>query len=180
MNYGRITFALSVLALPLHALGECDKAICGVFGYQFGEIISSTSDRILSCSDNDATCWGTNRDISPSAYNVQININDNREVFRLVATETIESRDSEAGCIERAENVVRSLTSNYDESFRRSDSEHPYGYTFLWSNEDSDRTLISISCELRSYPLLENEYYMLAIYLTDHKYANENLTRRNP
>jgi len=97
----------------------------------------------------------------------------------LVATEAIESNDSEDRCIERAENVVGSFTSKHDVTFKRSESEDPYGYTFSWTSEDNDRTSVSISCELRSCSHMEIENYILAIYLADHKYANENLTGIN-
>jgi|GEM_PF-2570899 hypothetical protein len=179
MNYVAMVFALSVVAIPLSATAECNGAVCGAFGYQFGETVVSTSDGILSCSDNGVTCWGINRDISPAQYNVQININRNRKIFRLVATEAIESSNSKDKCIERAKSVVRSLSSKYGVTFNQSESEHPYGYTFSWSSEDNNRTSVSVSCELRSYALMETKNYILAIYLENSRYANDSLSEKN-
>lgn len=138
------TFFLS--SAPVIAKDISD--ISELSGYKLGEKIYPNSDGIFQCSDNNITCWGTSRDLTPTSYNVQLNINGNREIYRIYATQAIKKPNSLEQCLSKASELVNIFTREYGVEFKRKEFESTTMIEFSWNDRGIDvfPIKISVSC----------------------------------
>lgn len=159
---------LAILTLSsAPAIAKDISDISELSGYKLGEKIHPNSDGIIDCADNNITCWGTNRDLTPTIYNVQLNINSNREIFRIYATQAIENPDTLEQCLTRAKKVVNGFTKTYGVEFDSEEWKDTITTRFSWLNKNIEESSmkISISCERISNPVMPavNSVYVLGI-----------------
>ena len=156
---------LSLSSAP--AIAKDISDISELSGYKLGENIHPNSDGIIQCADNNITCWGTNRDLTPTIYNVQLNINSNREIFRIYATQAIENPDTLEKCLTRAKKVVNGFARTYGVEFDSKEWKDTITASFSWQNRNMEESpmKISISCERNSIPSMPavNSVYVLGI-----------------
>ncbi|MGE0190397.1 MAG: hypothetical protein AB7Q04_14100 [Steroidobacteraceae bacterium] len=159
---------LTILSLlSASAIAKDISEISELSGYTLGEKIYPNSDGINQCAENNMTCWGVNRDLSPASYNVQVNINSRREIFRIYATQAIENPNTLEQCLSRANRVVKGFKRTYGVEFDSKEWNDTMTTSFSWQNKNIEASpmKISISCKRISIPGMPavNSVYVLGV-----------------
>lgn len=162
-----LTLLTIIPLLSAQAIAKDISEISELSGYTLGEKIYPNSDGINQCAENNITCWGVNRDLSPASYNVQVNINSRREIFRIYATQAIENPNTLEQCLSRANKVVKGFTRAYGIEFNSNEWKDSMTTSFSWQNKNIEASpmKISVSCERNTIPGIPgaNSVYVLGI-----------------
>ncbi|KXS51987.1 MAG: hypothetical protein AWU57_3630 [Marinobacter sp. T13-3] len=165
----RVVFIVFFSLLSSLSIAGNIGEISGLFGYEFGEKIDNDSKGIIQCANNNITCWGNNRDLTPAKYNVQLNINKNKEIFRIFATQTINKEDSLEECLSRANGLQKKFSRIYGISFNSEEKKDTMRTSFTWQDVDIETSTVklAISCERYSMPGMTDADYILGISVSN-------------
>ena len=143
------------------------------FGYKFGESINSDSEGIIECSENKITCWGTNRDITPTKYDVQVGRNKDGNIFSLTARQSLVSPNSKKDCMFMAGRIANEFSKRYGIIFNKYEENSSFSTKLVWAdvNIKSSVVKVSVSCEKSSITGVKNINYVLNMELANNNYA---------
>lgn len=164
---------LTYLCASTSATESADE-INGIFGYKFGEIITTRSEGINHCLDNKIICWGVNRDITPIKYNVRISVNKDKKIFQLTAFQPFYDPGGLEACLSTASRLAKTSTHQYKLDIEWHEDQIGLSPRFYWAgtNIRNPNVEFSVSCKKNSIAGLTETNYLLEVSSWNNKYVD--------